>query len=666
MISPLYSAVGQIISRSIAREANFKDSPHMLFRHIFRAACVAGLISLLASPTPAQKPFDDPVLEQMRKDIFFLASPECEGRGVETKGIELAADYIADTFKKAGLKPAMKDGTYFQPFTVSDSVKLVENSTKATLSGPEGAVKELKARTEYNPMGFSPTSKASGGLVFVGYGITAPDLKYDDYAGMDVAGKVVVMIRRIPRYGQTGDKRFDSSAPNDDSSKYASFNAKIENAVAHKAAGVIIVNDTGSAGRLDSIPQFGNHAVGTTPAPFPVLFFKREILDGIIAGGPTKSVGDIETLIEKDLKPRSFEIAGWKIDTEVTVNRTEYKVKNVVGVVEGSGPLADETVVLGAHYDHVGYGMFGSLGGANARGKIHFGADDNGSGTTTLLELAREYGAMKNRQGRRLVFIAFSGEERGLLGSVHYCKEPLFPLDKTVAMINMDMVGRAKPVQSDWLGVMPFKDRLVVYGTGTGEGLAKLVDDAEAKSKFRLRTMATGTGPSDHDSFYRKHVPVLFLYTGTHNEYHRPTDIPEKINVPGMKKVADFVRVLADQLTTVQERPKFQTTRDPWIDPTEPRNSREASPRPKGPRLGVRPGNYESEDGGVLVDGVTPDGPAEKGGVKDGDVIVEIGGKPVKNIGTYMTAMSAQKAGTQIEIVVMRKGQKLTLKVTPE
>jgi hypothetical protein len=632
----------------------------MSFRRVIRAGVVAGLLCLFATPTPAQKPFDDPVLERMRKDIFFLASPECEGRGVETKGIELAADYIEKTFKEAGLKPAMKDGSYFQPFNVADSVRLGKPTT-VTLSSPDGTMKELKIGTDYNPMGYCSTAKASGGLVFVGYGISAPELKYDDYTNVDVAGKVVVMIRKLPRPEQTGDKRFDKAAANPDESAYASFAAKIENAIAHKAAAVIIVNDTGTAGLRDAIPQFRDHARGTTSAPFPVLFFKRETLDRIIAGGPIKSVTDLETLIEKDLKPHSFEIPGWKLDIEVTVERSDFHVKNVVGVLDGEGPLADETVVLGAHYDHVGYGGFGSLGGAAARGKIHFGADDNGSGTTALLELARRYGAMKNRQGRRLVFIAFSGEERGLLGSIHYCQEPLFPLDKTVAMINMDMVGRTKPIPTDWLELMPYKDRLVVYGTGTAEGFAKLVDDVGAKSGFKISTLATGTGPSDHDSFYRKRIPVLFLYTGTHNEYHRPTDIPEKINVPGMKKVADFVQQLANYLTTTETRPKFQATRDPWYDPTESRAA-----RPQGPRLGIRPGNYESEDGGVLVDGVSPGGAAEKGGVKDGDVIVEIGGKPVKNIGGYMTAMSTQKAGTPVEIVVLRKGQKVTLKITPE
>ena len=398
----------------------------------------------------------------------------------------------------------------------------------------------------------------------------------------------------------------------------------------------------------DRLVRFTDHSMGTNPAPFPVLFCKREVVDELIAVGPIHSVADLETLIDRDLKPRSFEILGWKIDAEVTVQRSNFKVKNVVGVLEGSGPLADETIVLGAHYDHVGYGSFGSLGGKAAEGKIHYGADDNASGTTTLMELARRFGAMKNRQGRRLVFIAFSAEERGLYGSLHYCKEPLYPLDKTVAMINMDMVGRTKPIPSDWLGLSPYKDRLIVYGTGTSPGFAKLVEEVTAASDFKVSTLATGTGPSDHQSFYQKRVPVLFLYTGTHNEYHRPTDIPEKINVPGMKKVADFVQVLAGHLAA-EARPAFQATKDPWYDPTENRPA-----RPQGPRMGIRP-NYDSDEG-LVVDGVVPGGAAEKGGMKDGDVIVEIGGKPVKNIGGYMAAMSTQKAGTVMEVAVMRGG----------
>ena len=260
----------------------------------------------------------------------------------------------------------------------------------------------------------------------------------------------------------------------------------------------------------------------------------------------------------------------------MTVKRTEYKVKNVVGVLEGTGPLADETVVIGAHYDHVGYGSFGSLGGKDAKGKIHYGADDNASGTTGLIELARRFGAMKDRQGRRIVFIAFTAEERGLYGSIHYCKEPLFPLDKTAAMINMDMIGRTKPVPADWLGIWGMKDRLVVYGTGTADTFEDSSTTSAASPTSSSARMAAGTGPSDHDSFYRKKVPVLFLYTGTHGEYHRPTDVPEKINVEGMKKVADLVQALAENLATVETRP---SSRPPATPGRPDRRPRLVSPR---------------------------------------------------------------------------------------
>jgi hypothetical protein len=640
----------------------FQGFPLMVLRRLSLPAAAAGLLLALAATTSAQKPFDDPILERMRKDVFFLASSECEGRGIDTKGIELAADYVAASFKESGLKPAMKDGSYFQPFTVTTSAKLGQPTT-AKLIAEGGVVRELKLGTDYNPMGFSSTSKASGGLVFVGYGITAPELKYDDYAGIDAEGKIVVMLRHTPRANATGDQRFDKTVGPMEDSNHAAFTAKIENATAHKAAGVIIVNDAPFAGTRDSIPQFINHAIGTTPAEFPVLFLKRAVLNPLVTTGPIRSLADIETLIDKDLKPRSFAIPGWTLDAEVTVDRTDYKVKNIVGVLEGKGPLADETVVIGAHYDHVGYGTFGSLGGPTAKGKIHYGADDNASGTTGLMELARRFGAMKDRQGRRLVFIAFTAEERGLYGSIHYCKEPFFPLEKTVAMINMDMIGRTKPVPADWLGIGEKKDRLVIYGTGTADTFKDLVADVGGRADFKISTMASGSGPSDHDSFYRKKIPVLFLYTGTHGEYHRPTDVPEKINVPGMKKVADLVQAFVENLATVETKPKFQATRDPWTDPTDPRAS---TTRPTGPRLGIRPGNYESEDGGVLVEGVSPGGPAEKGGVKDNDLIVEIGGKPVKNIGGYMTAMGGQKPGHPVDVVVLRKGTKMTLKLTPE
>jgi hypothetical protein len=623
------------------------------------AVLALGAVLALSGSAHAQKPFDDPVLARMQKDVFFLASPDCEGRGIDTKGIERAADYIVESFRKSGLKPAMKDGTYFQPFYVTMSTK-VGTPTSFALTGPNGTKIEPKLGTEYGPLGFTPTSQAAGELVFAGFGISAPELKYDDYEGLDVEGKIVVIFRRTPRYGTKDDKRFDTNAPAGEDSPYAFFEAKIEQAAKRKAAGLIVVNDTTGAAKTDSIPQFSLHATGTTPAKFPVLFMKRATFDEILAAGKWKSVKELEDAINDNLKPQSFDLKGWKASAQVTVERKEQKCKNIVGVLEGAGPLKDETVVIGAHYDHVGYGLWGSAGGAPARGKIHYGADDNASGTTGLMELARRYGAQKNRQGRRLVFIAFSAEEHGLDGSRHYCKEPLFPLELTAAMINMDMIGRTKPVPTDWLGLFDKKDRLLVYGTGTGEGFDKLVDAATKKIGLKVTKLAAGTGPSDHDSFYRKGIPVMFLYTGTHPEYHKPTDVPEKIDVPGMKKMTDFTELLLNDLLARETKPKYVVVRDPWADPTDPHPS-----GPRGPRLGIAP-DYSYESGGLRVEAVSPGGVAEKAGLKDGDIIVEVAGKPVTNITSYMTAMSGQKLGTTIDVVVERKGKKLTLKAKLE
>jgi hypothetical protein len=618
-------------------------------------ALAAGALLALAAPSPAQKPFEDPVLERMRQDIFFLAGPDCEGRGIDTKGIEKAAERVADTFKAAGLKPAMKDGSYFQPFNVTMSAKLGK-PTAFTLLGPGGAKKEQELNKTYSPMGFSPSGTAKADLVFAGYGVSAPNLKYDDYAGLDVKGKFVVVMRRIPRYNEKGEKRFDTAVEASDDSTHAAFATKIEVAQRHKAAGLIIVNDSTAAAKTDPIATYQQHASGTTPATFPVIFLKRAALDEVLAAAKQKSLTEIEEAINKNLKPESFAITGWRADAEVTVERKDVRAKNIVGVLEGAGPLKDETVVIGAHYDHVGYGTFGSAGGPTAKGKIHYGADDNASGTTGLMELARRFGAIKSRAGRRIVFVAFSAEEIGLVGSQFYCKEPLFPLDKTVAMINMDMIGRTKPVPADWLGLFGKKDRLVVYGTGTSEGFADLVLEANKKTDFKLSTITAGTGPSDHDSFYRKKVPVLFLYTGTHGEYHKPADKPELIDVPGMKKTADFAEFLLTRMSTQESPPKYVAVKDPWTDPTDPRPA-----RPTGPRLGILP-SYTFEGAGVLLEGVTPGGVAEKAGLKDGDIILEVAGKATPNVGAYMTAMGAQKLGATIDIVVERKGKKMTLK----
>ena len=424
--------------------------------------------------------------------------------------------------------------------------------------------------------------------MFAGYGVTDKDINYDDYKSVDVTDKIVLLIRKTPRF-ENKDAPFDKRS----STYYAGLNTKATNAAEHHAAAVIIVNDHGTAEAGDSLMEFG-YTSQDSQSKLPALQLRRAVVDAIFQSCLGTPLLDVEQDIDRDLRPRSAVLAGWTVDLEVHVDRPGIPVKNIVGVLEGSGPLAQQTVVVGAHYDHLGYGGFGSLS-RNAKergGAIHHGADDNGSGTTTLIELARRFGRIPNRQGRRLVFIAFTGEESGLFGSAHYCKEPSFPLADTVAMLNLDMVGRLRPDQES------HKDKLIVYGTGSATGFDTLLESANKKSDFKLQKIASGMGPSDQQSFYLKNIPVLFFFTGDHPDYHRPSDTADKINVTGMLRVADFIEDLIASLEDVPERPKYVRV---------PNSRGRGGMRMGGPRLGIMP-EYGDDGEGVLLSGVVEGG----------------------------------------------------------
>jgi hypothetical protein len=600
-----------------------------------------GAAGLLVRSGAAQEAKDakigkaDPIIERMKKDITFLASDECEGRGIGTLGLDLAGQYIAVQFSHAGLKPGGVKGTYFQPFPFFAGVELDGEST-LTLKEKNDKDRVLKQGIDFEVMGTSAAASLTAPVVFVGYGVAGK--VYDDYAGMDVKGKIVIALRRLPRWN---DKDSPFAGPTRD--QQAALLTKQMRAQAVKAAALILVNDASEAG--DAFIPFRTLAQDNVNV-IPFVQMKRAVLDGLLKESADKTLQDVEKAIDKDLKPQSMPLKG-EITLNVKIKRRENTVKNVIGVLEGKGPLANETVVVGAHYDHLGYGGFGSLAGAGATGKIHHGADDNGSGSTTVVELARRFGAMKDRQGRRMVFMTFTAEERGLIGSRHYCsKEPLFPLKDTVAMYNLDMVGRIKDEVPD--GAKP---KLFVLGMDTAKGFDDLLK--KHNTDFELsKEFGSVFGASDHFSFYQQRIPVLFCFTGLHPDYHRPTDTSDKINVSGMKRVADFSERILIELTTDPKRPEF----------TERKGT---APGPKGPRLAFAP-DYQFTGKGVLIDAVTPKGPAELAGMKKGDVIIEVAGKAVTNLGSFMTAMAQQKAGTAIEIKILRNDKEMQLKVTPQ
>ncbi|MFO0877555.1 MAG: M28 family peptidase [Gemmataceae bacterium] len=573
---------------------------------------------------------DGDVEARMRKDATFLASPQCEGRGPTTAGLLRAGDYLAAEFQRIGLKPGNK-GSYFQPFTITGAVGTLR------LAGPLKQSIELVQGRQFLPLGYDQPGQAAGDLVFAGYGLRLTNPAYDDYAGLDVKGKIVVLLRDTPR-ATTPDRSKELISA-------GSISAKL--VLAHKlgAVGVLLVNDAETAEESDGLLDFSFTTImpGGGPKRVPAAAIKRAVLESMLPAGRTLT--SIERDIDRELKPISMPLTGWTAELKVERVPTAIPLRNIVGVLEGAGPLARETIVIGAHYDHLGYGSPSSLFRGKKRA-IHHGADDNASGTSALLELARRYAAQPQRQGRRLVFIAFSGEELGLFGSAHYCKQPLFPLEETAAMFNLDMVGRLTKEKETGL------DRVLTEGHGTASGFKELIDNQAKKHGFTLKSQASGIGPSDHASFTSKRVPVLFVWTGTHPDYHKPSDTVDKLNFAGMRRIVAMSEEIVNHFTTM-ERPKFIEVKGT------------AMGRPSsGPRLGIRPGYSDAE--GVEVEGVTPGSVAEKGGIKEGDRIVSIAGNPVKNINTYMQTMGLQKKGNTIEVQVVRGKQTVKLKVTLE
>lgn len=611
----------------------------------FRAAfLLVFALCLLAQSGFTQETKDDVILARMKKDIFFLASDECEGRGVGTLGLDLAAYYIAAQFKKAGLKPGGANGSYFQPFMFSTGAQ-VDGTSTLVLTGPGGEKAELKQGTDFQIIGTSGPGKVNAPLVFAGYGVTALKSDYDDFAGIDVKGKAIITLRRVPRFANK-EKPFDGAKDASDLNAIAALDGKQHRGEARQAAAVILVNDVSEMPK-DSLTTFQvTKGISTVSTPF--VHVKRSAIDEILVKSTGKNLADHERAIDEDLKPRSTVLQGWTIQLDVKIKRTEIPVKNVIGYVEGKGPLANETVVVGSHYDHLGYGGQGSLS-PKSKGQIHYGADDNGSGTTSMMELSRRF-ATKKTDGRRMVFMAFTAEERGLIGSRHYTRvQPIFSLKDTVAMFNLDMVGRVKDLPD---GAKP---KLLVEGFNSAKEFDELVEKSNPGFDI-VKKNSRGFFSSDQYNFYLQKIPVLFFWTGEHSEYHRPTDTADKINVSGMKRIADYAERCIDSLRTEPKRPEY-TAVQVKFGPIIGGGGKQA------PRLGFLP-DLEFEGPGVRVAEVSKGGVAETAGFKNGDIILEIAGKKVANLDGYRPLMAMQKLGDTIEVRITRDKKEMTLKVT--
>lgn len=586
------------------------------------------LIGLLAACLASAADLD-PV--HYLENVKVLASPQFKGRGTGTPELEKAATFIAGQYKKAGLQPVA--GSYFQSYPVTTMAKLGKRNK---LTWHEGALKnDAKFEGDFTPLNFSSAGSVTAPVVFAGYGITAPEYNYDDYQGLDVKGKIVILYRREPQ-------EFDEKSVFSGKSytRHAQFDAKATNAKQHGAKAVIMLTDLGSS----ELEKFGKTA-GPANAGIPFVQLKAEAMERWLEG-QGKSLRILHDDIDKDLKPRSFALPeNITIDMQVDVERQVKQVRNVLGYLPGK---TDEYVIVGAHYDHLGMGDQFSLD-ANPKGKIHPGADDNASGSAGVMELAR-YFASRPQEMRGMLFMAFSGEELGLLGSAYYAEHSMLPNAKAVAMVNMDMIGRIRD------------GKVYVGGSGTGSTLKKILDETKKPEGMQFDMSETaGYGSSDHTSFTIKQIPVLFFFSGLHGDYHRPTDTWDKINSKEAIKLLTYVADVTEKLREGEERPLYVRVMPPPGSQGSASGSSGGSSG-YGPYFGSIP-DFAEPPKGVRFADVRDGSPAAKAGLKAGDIMISFDGKDIQNLYDFTYALKSKKVGDEVAVRVLRGAETLDVKV---
>lgn len=558
-----------------------------------------------------------PILkEDIRAHIEYLASDQLKGREAGTAQEAIAANYIADQFRDMGLQPAGNSNTYFQEFSVVKGVKNAPKGSYIRAGNKRYSSFEDKAL----PWGGSKSATVTGELVFAGYGIQAPDANYNDYENLDVRNRMVLIMR----HGPGGDQ-----SPHGTFGKHWGMHKKVQTAQQQGAAGVIV-----TAGPLhESAEPFlpVTRKAMKADSEIPVLQVTPGVADSLLARTGL-SLADLQRRIDEATNPASRS-TGQEVEISVNLVEDQRLARNVLASVQGvSNP--DEYLVIGAHFDHLGMGGSGSLASAEDPA-IHNGADDNASGTAGLLELAHYFS--QQPIDKSILFIAFSAEEMGLLGSKYFVNHPTVPLEQVRAMINMDMIGR-------------LRDKLLVFGTGSSGGWETAIDSATTDTLLQPELVPDAAGSSDHTSFYHQQIPVLHYFTDTHSDYHRPSDDPQFINYAGTESVVEHV---ANLLQYIDDLPA-DSLRYTEAPVTDNRNI-----RLDGPTLGVLP-DYGFNGTGMRITG-TSEGPAQKAGLQADDIITKLNGKPVHDIYDYMEILNGLKKGDQTTVTVQRGSEELRM-----
>jgi Tol biopolymer transport system component len=575
----------------------------------------------------------------LRAEVKWMTDEKREGRMTGSAGAQATAGWIAEYFRGLGLKAFGEN--FGLPFQFNAGEHVIGDKTRLEIVAGDAMVR-AKLDSDFRPLAFSESGEASGEVVFAGYGLVVPGENaggYDSYAGLDVKDKIVLILRYVPEAVDPVRRA--------QLNRYAGLRYKAMLARERGAKAVLVVTGPNSpnAGEILPLSSDGTNASSGIVA----VSVSGKIAQSLVAGYG-KPLADLQTALDGENPHADSGIVLPK--TKVTLScGIEHLKKTDVDIVAYLPPAqgTDEYVLVGAHYDHLGQGGTTSLGRAGEEDKLHPGADDNASGTAWMMELAgalaKERAEHPDKFRRGVIFASWSGEEIGIIGSSAFCENPPVPLNKIVAYINADMVGRLRD------------NKLTMQGVGSSRAWAKMIEKRNVAAGFNLQLQDDPYLPTDTTSFYTRNVPVLNFFTGAHEDYHRPTDTAEKLNYDGLERITKFSEQLILDLAQAAERPDYAK-----VERTKQEGGGRDSLRAY---LGTIP-DYTTEVKGVKLSGVRGASPAEKAGLKGGDVILEFAGQKISNIYDYTYALDAVKIGEPVEVVIERDGKQLTLSVTPE
>ncbi len=608
-----------------------------------------------AAPTAARESTLSPTVpalsgsittNDLRAIVSYLASEELEGRLAGSRGGQLAGDYIAAQMKRIGLQPVGTNQSYFQSYEFNAGARVLTNANRLVVTPASGAATEFAVEKDFRPLAFSASAEVESEVVFVGYGLSIPGKPgegYDSYAGLNVSNKIALVLRYVPEEVESRRRA--------ELNRYAGLRYKAMHAREHGAKGILFVTGPTSPNAGDLVRMSSDSSL--SGSALPIASIGSNVVAALFAGSG-RDLRELQAALDKE-DPHAesgFALTNVRVRLVTGVEHIRKNDRNVLGLLPpgqgANGSDAPEYVMAGAHYDHLGRGESGAMNRKGEEGQIHPGADDNASGVATLLELASALAGERVTNPaafpRGLIFAAWSGEELGLIGSSWFAEHPLVPLTNVIAYVNFDMVGRLRD------------NKLLLQGIGSSPIWPRLIEKRNVAAGFNAVLQNDPYLPSDITALYPKGVPALEFFTGSHEEYHRPADKPDTLNYEGMVRIGKLAQgILAD--LERGERPIYaQVAR---------RDAGSGGRENLRAYLGTIP-DYAVEVQGVKLSGVRAGGPADKAGLKGGDVIVEFGGTKITSIYDYTYALDAVKIGQPVKVVVLRDQEHVTVTVTPE